>query len=249
MEIRKSAIFNVTSFRFQKILVNLFLAIYFNSVSIVFGQEKPNYRSIGSWNITNLKYTWNSSFYFTLEAQLRSLGYYSNFHYHEFSQSTNYRVSENLLTTLGIGKYDTYQEGGNFVLPKNNDEIRLWPQITTFQYFQNITIEHRYRMELRIGKNSYRNRYRYRLGVKIPIGKEKNGIKRFVLDINNELFFTEKEPYFERNRFQLLFNYKPSQFMTLQLGYLYQFDYKIFDEIGRNFMMLGCNFSLSKKEI
>jgi hypothetical protein len=67
------------------------------------------------------------------------------------------------------------------------------------------------------------------------------------MDLNNELFFTEKEPYFERKRLQMLFNYKPNLHVTLQLGYLYQFDYKILDEIGRNFVMVGFSFNFIRK--
>ena len=229
------------------ICICIFIFTYLSVNNLILSQEKAQYKSLGSWNVTNFKYTWNRAWYFTLEAQLRSLGFYSNFHYHEFSQSTNFRISENLISTLGIGKYDTYQEGGNFVLPKNNDEIRIWPQITTFQNFRNITIEHRYRIEFRMGKNIFRNRYRYRLGIKIPLGKEKNGIHQFNMDLNNELFFTEKEPYFERNRLQMLINYKPNLHVNLQLGYLYQFDYKILDEIGRNFVMVGFSFNFIRK--
>ena len=53
------------------------------------------------------------------------------------------------------------------------------------------------------------------------------------------MFFTDKEPYFERNRFLLAFNYKPSKMLSLQAGYLQQFDYRINDEIGRGFVQLG----------
>jgi len=34
---------------------------------------------------------------------------------------------------------------------------------------------------------------------------------------------------------------------TLQIGYLHQFDYRINDEIGRDFMVLGYFIELSKK--
>ncbi len=226
------------------ILVQL---IVFNHCII--GQIPPNNHSSGTWNLINLKYNLDKFVFLTFEGQLRSLGTYTDFHYHEFSQSTNLRINPNLITTLGIGKYDTYKEGGNFITPKNNDEIRLWPQLTTFQRFEHITIEHRYRIELRFATNNYRNRYRYRLGIQIPFGEQKDGFIPCSIQLNNELFFSENEPYFERNRLQGIFNYKPSRVINLQTGYLYQFDYKIVDEIGRSFFMLGINFELYKKKI
>jgi hypothetical protein len=60
------------------------------------------------------------------------------------------------------------------------------------------------------------------------------------------LFFTDKEPYFERNRFLLAFNYKPSKMLSLQAGYLQQFDYRINDEIGRGFVQIGVYIDLAR---
>ena len=61
-------------------------------------------------------------------------------------------------------------------------------------------------------------------------------------------FFTDKEPYFERNRLLLAFNYKPSKATTLQIGYLHQFDYKINDETGRDFFQIGYFIELFRKQ-
>ncbi len=61
------------------------------------------------------------------------------------------------------------------------------------------------------------------------------------------MFFTDKEPYFERNRLLLAFNYKPNKATTLQLGYLHQFDYKINDETGRDFLQVGYFIDISRK--
>ncbi|MBL0051876.1 MAG: DUF2490 domain-containing protein [Bacteroidetes bacterium] len=88
---------------------------------------------------------------------------------------------------------------------------------------------------MRWTSNGYRDRFRYRLGVSYPFGKERNEYKPYQISASNELFFTDKEPYFERNRLLFAFNYKPSKATTLQIGYLHQFDYKINDETGRLF--------------
>ena len=125
------------------------------------------------------------------------------------------------------------------MLPKNNDEFRLWPQIVLSQSVGKLKIEQRYRSEFRFTSNGYRNRFRYRLGGLYPFGKNKNGYDPFQVSISNELFFTNKEPYFERNRFQIAVSYKTSKNSNIQLGYLYQFDYKINDETGRDFLVLG----------
>lgn len=199
---------------------------------------------LGSWNILNLKYSHTDKLSFFGEGQLRSLKFYSNFHYYEYKGGINYKVHKAVMLTLGAGSYQTYKEGGDFVLPKNNDEFRLWPQLILFQSISKLKIEQRYRAEFRFTNNGYRNRFRYRLGVSYPFGKERNEYKPFQVSASNEIFFTDKEPYFERNRMLLAFNYKPSKATTIQIGYLHQFDYKINDETGRDFLVIGFYYEL-----
>lgn len=202
---------------------------------------------LGSWNILNVKYNYTDNLSFFGEAQLRSLKYYSDFHYYEYKGGIDYKVHKNVKLTLGAGSYQTYKEGGDFVLPKNNDEFRLWPQLIFSQSIGKLKIEQRYRAEFRFTSNGYRNRFRYRLGVSYPFGKEKNEFTPFQINVSNELFFTNKEPYFERNRLLFAFNYKPLKSTTLQIGYLYQFDYKINDETGREFFVIGFYYDIFRK--
>ena len=157
-------------------------------------------------------------------------------------------MHNSVTATLGLGSYQTYKEGGNFVKPKNNDELRIWPQIIILQPIGKLKIEHRYRAELRFTSDGYRNRFRFRLALSYPFGKMINGYEPFHIGVSDEIFFTNNEPYFERNRFLLAFNYKPSRKTTLQVGYLSQFDYKIDDETGREFLQIGLFFELYRKQ-
>jgi len=203
---------------------------------------------LGSWNMLNLKYSVDDKWSVFGEAQLRSLKFYNNFHYYEYKGGVNYKIHKNTNVSLGAGSYQTYKEGGSFVLPKNNDEFRIWPQIVTVQSLGKLKIEHRYRAEFRFTTNGFRNRFRYRLGLSYPFGKEKNNYKPYQISASNELFFTDKEPYFERNRTLVAFNYKPSKLTTLQVGYLHQFDYKINDETGRDFLQIGFFIEIFRKQ-
>ncbi|MBK6331931.1 MAG: DUF2490 domain-containing protein [Bacteroidetes bacterium] len=203
---------------------------------------------LGSWNILNLKYNYNEKWSVFGEAQLRSLKFYDHFHYYEYKGGVNYKAHKNLTLAIGTGSYQTYKEGGNFVLPKNNDEFRIWPQVLVFQSIGKLKIEQRYRAEFRFTSKGYRNRFRYRVGLSYPFGKEVNGYKPFQINASNELFFTDKEPYFERNRLLFNFNYKPTKTTTLQIGYLHQFDYKINDETGRDFLQLGYFIEIFRKQ-
>ncbi len=203
--------------------------------------------NIGSWNTLNIKYTQSEQWSLFAEAQLRSLRFYDDFHYYEYKGGINYKAGKNIALTIGAGSYQTFAEGGNFVEPKNNDEFRLWPQINVFQTIGKIKIEQRYRAEQRFTSNGYRNRFRYRLGASYSFGKEKSGFKPYQISASNEIFFTDNEPYFERNRALLAFNLKVSRASTIQVGYLKQFDYKINDETGRDFLVVGLYFELFGK--
>ncbi len=211
------------------------------------GKSSSQTIEIGSWNVLNIKYNHTKKLSLFGEGQLRSLQLYNEFHYHEYKGGINYKFSKSITLTLAAGSYQTYREGGNFEVPKNNDEFRLWPQITLFQEINKIRIEQRYRAEMRWTINGYRNRFRYRLGASYPFGKEINGYKPFAVSVSNELFFTDVAPYFERNRIQTNFNYKISKISTMQLGYLHQFDYKINDETGRDFIVVGYFKEINRK--
>ncbi len=220
------------------------LSLYF-SISSSYAQSSD----LGSWNVFNLKYIINDKMSVFGEAQIRSLQFYDDFHYYEYKGGFEFKALKNLKLTLGAGSYQTYKEGGNFVVPKNNNEFRIWPQVILSQKLGAFTVEQRYRAEFRYTSNGYRNRYRYRLGLSYPFGKEMKGFKPFQVSVSNELFFTNKEPYFERNRMLLAFNYKPSKATTLQVGYLHQFDYKINDETGRDFLQIGYFIEIFRKQL
>jgi len=203
--------------------------------------------NIGSWNIVNIKYSQTEKFSVFGEGQVRSLRLYNHFHYYEFKWGVNYKIHKSVNLTLGAGRYQTYKEGGNFELPKNNDEFRLWPQINLFQEILDLKLEQRYRTEMRWTSNGYRNRFRYRVGISYPFGSNAKGYKPFIAGFSNEIFFTDNEPYYERNRIQATLNYRITKHSTIQLGYLHQFDYKINDETGRDFLVIGFFFEISRQ--
>jgi len=204
--------------------------------------------SLGSWNIINLKYNVNKKWSLFGEAEIRSLKFYNNFHYYEYKAGLSYTQSKNIEFTIAAGSYQTYNEKGNFVLPKNNSEFRIWPQVILLQSLGKLKIEQRYRAELRFTSYGYRNRFRYRLGLSYPLANERKGYSPFQVGLSNEIFFTNKEPYFERNRWLITFNYKPTLSTKLQIGYLSQFDYKINDETGHDFLEIGCFIELFRKK-
>lgn len=225
--------------------------IFFLLLIILFSINKFQAQNadLGSWNILNIKYNFNDRWSLFGEMQLRTLKLYDHFHYYEYKGGVNYKIHKNATQSLGVGSYQTYKEGRNFVNSKNNDEFRIWPQVILFQTLWKLKIEQRYRAEFRFTSNGYRNRFRYRLGLSYPFGKEKNKYKPYQISVSNELFFTNNQPLFERNRMLLAFNYKPSKTTTLQTGYLNQIDYKINDETDRDFLQIGTFIEIFKKQL
>ncbi|MBK8699193.1 MAG: DUF2490 domain-containing protein [Saprospiraceae bacterium] len=138
-------------------------------VCSIFIQALAQSNGLGSWNIINLKYTTKGPWSFFAEAQLRSLHFYNDFHYHEFKGGVQFQMTPDMQVALAAGKYDTYKEGGDFVLPKNNDEIRIWPQIALVQKIGRFKFEHRYRAEFRFTNNGFKKRFRSRVGLSYPI--------------------------------------------------------------------------------
>lgn len=205
----------------------------------------------GTWNIVYLKVNTSKKWSFFGEAQLRSLKAYTHFHYYEFKTGVSFSLKKNLSLTSGLGNYNTYAEGGNFKRPMVNKEFRTWLQLSTKQNYGRLTIENRYRAEQRWTSQGYRNRLRYRVNAMVPLNNQtikKGTIYSMLWD---EIFFTDRVPYFERNRWFVGIGYEINQSIAIQTGYLHQFDYKLNDETGRDFLQLSILFVITatkKKE-
>jgi len=58
-------------------------------------QGFSQYTGLGSWNILNVKYNIDARWSVFGEAQLRSLKFYNDFHYHEYKGGVNYKINRN----------------------------------------------------------------------------------------------------------------------------------------------------------
>lgn len=200
---------------------------------------------LGTWSTTNINLKINDKWQVFAESQLRSLKFYDNFHYYEVKTGITYKIKPNFYVNSGIGNYNTYSENGDFATPIKQKEIRTWIQLVFKNPFDFMSVEHRYRAEQRYTNLGYRNRFRYRLSAKVPILKSKE--KEYFLLGWNELFFTNNEPFFERNRLFLGGGFDINKNLAIQTGYIYQFDYKINDETGRDFLNIVLLYSFDFK--
>lgn len=159
----------------------------------------------------------------------------SKWNIHNEVQYRNYNVAgdlEQLLLRTGIG-YNLTENNNNillgygYILSENyiedtNDkssvnEHRIFQQFTTKQNIGTVKLSHRYRFEQRFIEDDFKMRFRYFLGINIPL---KNSL---YLSTYNEIFLNTKSSIFDRNRVYGGVGYKFSKALKLELGYMNQF--------------------------
>ncbi|HTD94056.1 MAG TPA: DUF2490 domain-containing protein [Chitinophagaceae bacterium] len=216
------------------------LAIPFFIMFILAGSRSLSQSShLGSWNVINTKLNLSKKWSVFNELQLRAQSFYHEQYYYEVKGGLSYSFTKNFSLLLGLGKYVTYTAEGNFTKPITANEFRLWQQFTINNYLQRFKFEHRYRIEQRWFSNgTYRNRFRYRFNAVVPLNHAKMGPGTFYLSAFDEVFLTNKAPYFERNRIFAGAGYQFSKSLTIQPGYLHQFDYKNGTRTAKDFFQL-----------
>ncbi len=200
---------------------------------------------LGHWNVFNAKYNINKHWNLFAEGQARSQKLAYDYYYNEIKGGLGFTPARGTNLLIGLGKYTTYQLNGNFKPPVRSNEFRLWEQLTFNNEAGPVQLEHRYRVEQRFFKGGdYRNRFRYRINATLPIGNS-----RFYLNGFEEVFLTNKNPYFERNRLYGGAGYKFTSVFTLQIGYVSQYDYnRNMNPYTKRFLQTSFLFNLNKHQ-
>ncbi|MBV8328267.1 DUF2490 domain-containing protein [Chryseobacterium sp.] len=142
---------------------------------------------------------------------------------------------EQLLIRTGIG-YDLTENNNNVLLgygfilsqpyingeKKENVEHRIFQQFITKQKFGRFNLQHRYRLEERFLEDDFRMRFRYMLGVNIPITKKDMLPKTIYASVYNEIFLHFNSPVFDRNRVYGALGYVINKNMRIEAGYMNQ---------------------------
>jgi hypothetical protein len=122
---------------------------------------------------------------------------------------------------LGYGYILSENYVGNTTKKNTVNEHRIFQQFTSKQKIGSIGLNHRYRFEQRFVEDNYKMRFRYFLGVKIPLTKkEKNN---YYLSGYNEIFLNTKSSVFDRNRLYGGVGYHINKNIRLEAGYMNQF--------------------------
>jgi hypothetical protein len=181
-----------------------------------------------------------------LEVQSRMNGVFRQFQYYEYKGGITRDIGPNFTLLLGGGRYVTYdyQDLGKGPLL---EEWRMWEQLNINQFLSRLKFEHRYRIEQRWINDQYRNRFRYRLNLSIPINKPKIEAKTVFASVYNEIFLNNRVPHFERNRFYVGFGYQFNQQIVVQAGWINQYNYTPTGSNAKNNFLLSCQYRLPSK--
>nr|WP_315033936.1 DUF2490 domain-containing protein [uncultured Chryseobacterium sp.] len=142
---------------------------------------------------------------------------------------------EQLLIRTGIG-YDLTENNNNVLLgygfilsqpyvkgeKKENIEHRIFQQFITKQKFGRFNLQHRYRLEERFLEDDFRMRFRYMLGLTIPITQKEMVPKALYASVYNEIFLHFNSPVFDRNRVYGALGYVINKNMRIEAGYMNQ---------------------------
>ena len=142
---------------------------------------------------------------------------------------------EQLLIRTGIG-YDLTENNNNVLLgygfilsqpyvngeKKENVEHRIFQQFITKQKFGRFNLQHRYRLEERFLEDDFRMRFRYMLGLTIPITQKEMLPKTLYASVYNEIFLHFNSPVFDRNRVYGALGYVINKNMRIEAGYMNQ---------------------------
>ena len=162
------------------------------------------------------------------------------FNIHNEVQYRNYNAIgdlEQLLIRTGLG-YNLTENNNNlllgygYILSENYidntqdkisvEEHRIFQQFTTKQNLGNLGLSHRYRIEERFVENDFKMRFRYFLGLKIPLQNKEEGKNSFYLSAYNEIFLNAESEVFDRNRVYGGLGYKVSSGIKVEVGYMNQ---------------------------
>jgi hypothetical protein len=180
------------------------------------------------------------------ELQTRTNGAFSQFQYYEAKAGVSYDIDKNFVALMGTGTYHTYDYLDLSKGP-NTNEYRVWEQMTINQYLTPIKFEHRYRVEQRWVNGDYRNRFRYRLNMFIPLNNTKIVAKTWFLSIFDEVFFNNKAPNFERNRISASLGYQFDKKWIVQAGWINQRNYVVNQSSAKNNIMLTLMYRINRK--
>lgn len=128
--------------------------------------------------------------------------------------------NNNLLLGVGHIQSEPYTNGTN--IKTKQIEWRTYQQFLTKQNIGRLYLQHRYRLEERFIPDNFKVRFRYFLGLNLPISKKEMGTKTWYASMYNEIFMHTTSTLFDRNRVYGAIGYQVGPSINLELGLMQQ---------------------------
>lgn len=201
----------------MRIIKILLLIICFYNLS--FAQKSE----IGNWFIyfgnqkINSKWNWHN------EVQYRNYNFIGDTNQLLLRTGIGYNLTENNNNLLvGYGFINTQKYLPNSDQKIDTNEHRIYQQFITKQTFGRIFLQHRYRIEERFISDDFQLRFRYFLGINIPINKKTLDKNAIYLSSYNEIFINKESPLFDRNRLYGALGFVINKNFKVEAGFMAQ---------------------------
>lgn len=213
-----------------KIKLNLLLILFV----MVFAMPKSTYAqdsNLGNWLIYIGNKKLNEKWNIHNEIQYRNYNAVGDLEQLLIRAGVGYNLTENNNNVLlGYGYILSENYIGDTDDKVSVNEHRIFQQFTTKQSLWKVKLSHRYRFEQRFVEGDFKMRFRYFLGLNIPLQYKEDGKNPLYLSAYNEIFLNTKSSVFDRNRVYGGLGYKFSKQLKVELGYMNQF----FETSGRD---------------
>jgi len=178
---------------------------------------------VGNWFIyfgnqkINPKWNWHN------EVQYRNYNFIGDTNQLLLRTGIGYNLTEdNNNVLLGYGFINTQKYIPNSDEKIDSNEHRIYQQFITKQKLGKVLIHHRYRIEERFLKDDFQLRFRYFLGLNIPINKKVMEKNTIYLSAYNELFINAESPLFDRNRLYGALGFVFNKNLKIETGFMAQ---------------------------
>jgi hypothetical protein len=195
----------------------LIIALLITS-TLVFSQPS----NTGNWLMyfgnqkINNKWNWHN------EVQYRNYNLVGDLQQLLLRTGVGYNLTENNNNILlGYG-YIHSQNYTNSTSKTQSNEHRLFQQFITRQNFKRVFMQHRYRIEERFLQANFQVRFRYFMGLNVPINKPTMQPKAIYASMYNEIFLNAQSAIFDRNRLYGALGFVYNKNTKIEVGFMAQ---------------------------
>ncbi|RYD99800.1 MAG: DUF2490 domain-containing protein [Sphingobacteriales bacterium] len=182
--------------------------------------DKPGawYSYFGSQQLNNTNWNWHN------ELQYRNFNAVGDLEQLLLRTGIGYNLTpgnNNILFGYGFIHGRPYLKAG-FDERITVNEHRLFQQFITRQSISRVNVQHRYRFEQRFLPDNFKLRFRYLLGLTVPVNKAKMDAKAFYVSAYNEIFIHTDGNLFDRNRSFAGVGYVIKKELRFDVGFMRQ---------------------------